>query len=251
MLTSPIAPTAAVLCPMGSRGFYIRAHRAPLLPHVPIMLAAGFQAIGGTGTFTQLDPQPCRPLQHLCLSTGPSKVYEDHPETYADSRSELRAAHRRESDFEGYAIKWRDVFPGGCCRSRLYRSVNPPLRYNPLQTLGPGYALSAKESLNWSREVRFILNEPDYKRIHQLWNYALWPADAPDPDNAIENNLTAIKQLRTGFLRESILQSDVSPDDIALSATVRFDLIAPSEFPFDPALGPQASACFGQPTVPL
>jgi hypothetical protein len=121
--------------------------------------------------------------------------------------------------------------------------VNPPLRFNPLQTLGPGYSLSAKESLKWDREVRFILNEPDYKRIHQLWHYALWPADAPDPDHAIENYVGTIKQLRTGFLRVSILQSDVSPDDIVRSATFSWEFTAPSEFSFNPALGPQPAAC--------
>ena len=130
--------------------------------------------------------------------------------------------------------------------------VNPPLRFNPTETLGPGYGLNARESLKMDRgEIRFILNEADYKRIDPLWRNALWPADAPDPDHAIENYLTAIKRLRMGSLRVSILQSDFSPDDIALSATVRFDLTAPSEFPFDPALKPLPAGCLGEPPVLL
>ncbi len=39
------------------------------------------------------------------------------------------------------------------------------------------------------------------------------------------------------------MESGVSTDDIALSATVRFDLTAPSEFPFSPGLELQPAAC--------
>ena len=62
LLTSPIVPTAVVLCPLGSRGFYIRAYRASLPPQAPDMLTVRFQAIDGVRTFTRLDPQPCRLL---------------------------------------------------------------------------------------------------------------------------------------------------------------------------------------------
>ena len=61
LLTPQIVPTAANT-PQGSRGFYIRAHRALLPPHAPDMLTARIQAIDGTGTFTLPDFQPCRLL---------------------------------------------------------------------------------------------------------------------------------------------------------------------------------------------
>jgi len=48
--------------PQGSRGFYVRAERASFPPHAPDMLTARSQVIGGTRTFTSLDPRPCRPL---------------------------------------------------------------------------------------------------------------------------------------------------------------------------------------------
>ena len=48
--------------PQGSRDFYIRAERASLPLHAPDMLAVRIQAIDGTGTFTLLNSQPCRPL---------------------------------------------------------------------------------------------------------------------------------------------------------------------------------------------
>jgi hypothetical protein len=61
LLTSPVVPTAAHVV-QGSRGFYVRAYRALLPPHAPDMLAARIQAIGGAGTFTRPDSQPCRLL---------------------------------------------------------------------------------------------------------------------------------------------------------------------------------------------
>jgi len=50
----------------GSRGLYVRAYRASLPLHAPDMLAARSQAIGGVGTFTRADSQPCRLLPPMC-----------------------------------------------------------------------------------------------------------------------------------------------------------------------------------------
>ncbi len=65
------------LQPQGSRGFYVRAHRASLPPLAPDMLVARIQAIGDTGTFTPQDPQPCRLLPpvyaSLCTSRCPAQ----------------------------------------------------------------------------------------------------------------------------------------------------------------------------------
>jgi len=59
--------------PQGSRDFYIRAERALLPPHAPDMLAARIQAIGGAGTFTQQDSQPCRLLPPVYASLSSSR----------------------------------------------------------------------------------------------------------------------------------------------------------------------------------
>ena len=72
---------------------------------------------------------------------------------------------------------------------------------------------------------------------------ALWPVDAPDPEHAGQNYLSAIRQLQLGLLRVNIMKSDVSPDDIARSATFRLELTAPTEFPFIPAFEPKAAEC--------
>src|SRR6195256_5308890 len=66
-LLAPSSPPRSFLplriLPQGSRGFYVRAYRAP--PHAPDMLTVRIQVIDGTGTFTLSDSQPCRLL--LCL----------------------------------------------------------------------------------------------------------------------------------------------------------------------------------------
>ena len=53
------------ILPQSSRGFYVRAYRAP--PHAPDMLTVRIQVIDGTGTCTLSDSQPCR----LLLSRSP------------------------------------------------------------------------------------------------------------------------------------------------------------------------------------
>jgi hypothetical protein len=88
-----------------------------------------------------------------------------------------------------------------------------------------------------------MLNESDYERIALLWRYALWPYNAPDPDGAGQNYLSALRQLQVGLLRVNILQSDVSLEDIARSATFSFEIIAPAEFHFDPAFESKATSC--------
>src|SRR6195256_1161422 len=68
-LLAPSSPPRSFLplriLPQGSRGFYVRAYRAP--PHAPDMLTVRIQVIDGTGTFTLSDSQPCRLL--LCLQS--------------------------------------------------------------------------------------------------------------------------------------------------------------------------------------
>jgi hypothetical protein len=121
--------------------------------------------------------------------------------------------------------------------------VNPPLRFNPSQLLGCGYGQTARESLKISRELHFLLNQSDYERFEPLLKNALWPGDAPNPDRAAQEYLTALDKLSTGWLRLEILHSEVAPDDTVRSADVRVELIAPSDFQFDPTLKPYSTVC--------
>jgi hypothetical protein len=122
--------------------------------------------------------------------------------------------------------------------------VNPPLRFNPTQILGPGYNLTAQQSLKMDRgAIRFILNEDDYNRIDRPWQDALWPYSASEPDRAGGNYVTAINRIKTGALRLTVLRSDISPDDIIRSAAFRIGITVPEEFHLNPALGPQPAEC--------
>lgn len=122
-------------------------------------------------------------------------------------------------------------------------SANPPLRFNPSQILGPGYSLTTRESLKWNREVWFLLSSSDYERVDPLCIGALWPYKAPDPDKAFDAYISVLKKLRLGLLKLRILESDVSPADFVRSATFEVEIIAPSEFRFDPLLAPHPAAC--------
>jgi len=123
--------------------------------------------------------------------------------------------------------------------------VNLPLRFNPTQTFGPGYGLTTLESLKMPRAwIRFLVNESDFRRISLFWRYALWPANAPDPDKAVENYLEEILHVRTGVLHLTISQADVSPDGSIRSANFSLEFLVPSEiFQFNPALKPKAAWC--------
>src|SRR5215475_528835 len=63
----PGRPYRCEYFPQGSRGFYVRAHRALLPPHAPDMLTVRIQAIDGAGTCILLDFQPCRLLRFPAL----------------------------------------------------------------------------------------------------------------------------------------------------------------------------------------
>jgi hypothetical protein len=70
LLVSQVAPTAAFYR-MAAETLYVRAEHASLPPHASDMLATRIQAIGGVGTCTPPDLQPCRLLR--CLTTAISR----------------------------------------------------------------------------------------------------------------------------------------------------------------------------------
>jgi hypothetical protein len=73
--TSQIVPTPARYRRRAAEAFYIRAKHASLPPHASDMLAARVQAIGGTGTLTPQDSQPCRLLPPVNASAPPCEVH--------------------------------------------------------------------------------------------------------------------------------------------------------------------------------
>jgi hypothetical protein len=143
---------------------------------------------------------------------------------------------------KGFCWGWMFSLEDAAGHDFIY-PVNPPLRFNPSQLLGCGYGQTARESLKISRELRFLLNQSDYERFQPLLKNALWPGDAPNPDRAAKEYLTALDKLSTGLLRLRILHSEVSADDSVRSAEVQAELIAPSGFQFDPTLKPYSTVC--------
>ena len=121
--------------------------------------------------------------------------------------------------------------------------VNLPLRFNPSQILGPGYSMTARDSLKWNRELPFLINDSDYEFVVPLWHDALWPYSAPDPDKAADKYISAIAKMPLGLLRLKILKADISPDDLILSASFEAEFIAPAQLHFDPSLSPRRSPC--------
>jgi hypothetical protein len=68
--------------PQSSRGFYIRAEHASFPLHASDMLTTRTQAIGGVGTYTPRDSQPCRLLQcygELRQLSREHTIAGDHP----------------------------------------------------------------------------------------------------------------------------------------------------------------------------
>jgi hypothetical protein len=62
LLASPIVPTAAAYRRRAAEALYVRAEQASLPPHIGYGTHSA-QAIGGVGTYTHSDSQPCRLLQ--------------------------------------------------------------------------------------------------------------------------------------------------------------------------------------------
>lgn len=121
--------------------------------------------------------------------------------------------------------------------------VSIPLRFNPSQILGPGYGLSARDSLKNNRELPFLISDSDYELIVPLWRNALWSYSAPDPDHAADNYVGALGRIPLGMLRLKILQADVSPEDLIRSASFEIEFTTPAQFHFDPSLSPRPSSC--------
>jgi hypothetical protein len=122
--------------------------------------------------------------------------------------------------------------------------VNPPLRFNGLQILGPSYGDDTKTSLAHPHEMRFLLDRADYDRISPLLTNALWPYSAPRPDKAEDEYVSALKTLAVGQLKFTVRAYDADPASGSIRR-IEFqgEFITPGNFEFDPALKPKPAAC--------
>jgi len=143
---------------------------------------------------------------------------------------------------KGFCYGWIFTLEDAAGHDFIY-PVNPPLRLNPLQFLGCSYGLTAQQSLEMSRSLRFLLSESDYLQLDPLVMNALWPGDAPDPEHAAERYLQALGTVNTGILRLKVVHFEVSADGSVRSAQLKVEFVAPSSFHFDPALKPYPATC--------
>jgi hypothetical protein len=122
--------------------------------------------------------------------------------------------------------------------------VNPPLRFNGEQTLGPGYGDDAKASLDRRREMNFLLNAADYDRMWPLVTDALWPYNVSDPDKTAAIYFDALKALAVGHLSIIIQSHDIDPaTDFIRSIRLTAEFTAPDNFTFEPTLKPRPARC--------
>jgi hypothetical protein len=162
--------------------------------------------------------------------------------SYEKSIGPLTLKIEAQKDVHDKDLGWYYTLVDDLDRDYIY-PANLPIRYNPLQTLGAGYDLDAAGSMDWNRSARFLLSRSDYERIDPLLKQALWPVDAPDPENAGRNYINALKNTDGGFLNLKISDAEVSPGNIVRRAVLEIKFTAPAAFPFDPSLSPEITAC--------
>jgi hypothetical protein len=89
--------------------------------------------------------------------------------------------------------------------------VNPPIRFNGLQTLGSVFGESSKSSLESAHRMRFLFQQNDYERIQPYLTAALWPYSAPHPDTVGAEYLSALQHLRMGVADLRVLSYELIP----------------------------------------
>jgi hypothetical protein len=126
--------------------------------------------------------------------------------------------------------------------------LNPPLRGGNAQYLGTGYGITAREQLSHEHELRFLLDAADYQRIFKLASDALWPYQAPNPDNAAQLYFDAIAKVRSGLMRLKVTGSETNADGSEVKR-MRFDatVIVPSSFEMATDLKSVSAECPTQP----
>jgi hypothetical protein len=146
-----------------------------------------------------------------------------------------------QGELDGWSISLRPV--GAADQDYIY-PVSPPLRFNGVQTLGPSYGDNVKASLDHAHEMRFLLSAADYQKIWVFLTNALWPYNAPHPDQAGAEYADALSHLTTGFLKLTVTHYDADANTGSIRRlSFRAELTAPEKFIFDPVLQSRPARC--------
>lgn len=136
-----------------------------------------------------------------------------------------------------------DIVPAEEVTKDYIYPVNLPLRFNPNQTLGPGYGESVQSSLSHVHEMNFLLDRPDYERISALMDNVLWPHKTADPDQALDVYNNAVSSARKGSLRIAVASYKADSNGALAHIKLRVQITTPPEFPFAPGLNPWPAPC--------
>lgn len=137
-----------------------------------------------------------------------------------------------------------DIVPAEANKDDYIYLVNPPLRFNPHQTLGPGYGETVESSLSHPREMKFLLDRADYDRIWGLAGNVLKPYQTSDPDKAVSDYTKAVDNARKGSVKVTISSYKVDPTTGTLARIkLRVLIITPPDFQFAPGLNPWPAPC--------
>jgi len=122
--------------------------------------------------------------------------------------------------------------------------VNPPLRFNPNQTLGPGNGESIQSSLAHPHVMNFLFDRSDYGRISGMISNVLSPSQTPDPDKAVSDYNQAVDNARKGSLKLTVSSYKTDPKTGALvRIKARVSITTPPDFQFAPGLTPWPAPC--------
>ena len=97
-----------------------------------------------------------------------------------------------------------DIVPAEAVSKDYIYPVNLPLRFNPNQTLGPGYGENAKSSLGYAHEMQFLIYKTDYDQVSSLTENVLWPDKVSDPDRAFGDFASAVHRAKKGRLKVTV-----------------------------------------------
>lgn len=136
-----------------------------------------------------------------------------------------------------------DIVPAEATSRDYIYPVNLPLRFNPNQTLGPGYGESVRSSLAYPHEMQFLLYKPDYDRVSSLIGNVLWSYQTSDPDKALSDYASAARKAKKGMLKVTVSSYKTNATGALARIKLRVQITTPLEFQYAPGLTPMPATC--------